>query len=239
MKSQTLRARVDRFTDQNRLFTASCSFLATSGALVFWATIIRGIRAPYSLRVNTPTGGDRGIKSAVCTIELVLYESAEKHKPQHFHHRFPVSTTAVSFTSAARQAIIILAKSRFHFHFLIAFRNVEKTRRIPLSTVSKKEEKKIGCCCCRWPRVPLMDSSSRVSPPLSRPSSSPSCVVFFIILRAREDRAADFNEFLTFPNGSDLFISICSAILPARNTDRCLPQPFRISLLHLHHAYIR
>lgn len=80
---------------------------------------------------------------------------------------------------------------------------------------------------CRWPRVPLMDSSSRESPPFAFVFHPPTAI-FFIILPDR--RSSSRFRVSRLPPFFDLFISIRSAILSTRNIDRCFLQPFRVSL---------
>lgn len=79
---------------------------------------------------------------------------------------------------------------------------------------------------CRWPRVPLMDSSSRESPPFAFVFHPPTDIFFIILPDRRSSSRFRVSRLPRF----DLFISIRSAILFARNIDRCFLQPFRISL---------
>ena len=102
---------------------------------------------------------------------------------------------------------------RFHFNLLIVYcrylsssaRNRKKAANPPFNKILKNGG-------CRWPRVPLMDSSSRDSPPFAY-VFQPSYRRFLLSCQTR-DRATD-SEFLTFPR-FDLFISIRSVILSAR-----------------------
>lgn len=112
--------------------------------------------------------------------ENLRYENAEKYKPAFpplRHLQFLLYRSFI-YSAARHHAIIIFAKSersRFHFNFLIAFRvrNRKDTANFPFQQFGKN-----GGCCRRWPRVPLMDNSSRASLPLLFTSIF-SCVVFF------------------------------------------------------------
>lgn len=138
-------------------------------------------------------------------------------------------TYCIRITFFPRRTIIVLRSSLRDYAFILISRlhtadisramlETGKAANPPFSGVLKNGG-------CRWPRVPLMDNSSRESPPFTFVLHPPTAI-FFIILPDRRSSRFRVSRFPRF----DLFISIRSAILSARNIDRCFLQPFRISL---------